>query len=58
MSRLKHVSFERKSDGRSGFKVIYDGKQLLTLASKKEAEACITNHLRSIGKIGVNDRPL
>ena len=51
------MSLERKSDGRSGFKVIYDVKQLLTLESKKEAEACITKHLRSIGKIGVKDRP-
>ena len=57
MSRLKYVSFEKKRDGRSGFKVIYDGKQLLSLASKHEAEAFITNHLRSIGKIGMNGRP-
>ena len=57
MSRLKHVSFEKKRDGRSGFKVIYDGKQLLSLASKHEAEAFITKHLRSIGNIGMNDPP-
>ena len=57
MSRLKHVSFEQKSDGRSGFKVIYNGKQLLSLASKRDAEAFITKHLRSIGKIGMNDPP-
>ena len=57
MSRLKHVSFEQKSDGRSGFKVIYNGKQLLSLASKQDAEAFITKHLRSIGEIGMNGRP-
>ena len=57
MSRLKHVSFEQKSDGRSGFKVIYNGKQLLSLASKQDAEVFITEHLRSIGKIGMTDRP-
>ena len=57
MSRLKHVSFEKKRDGRSGFKVIYNGKQLLSLASKQDAEAFITKHLRSIGKIGMNDPP-
>ena len=57
MSRLKHVSFEKKKDGRSGFKVIYDGKQLLSLASKRDAEDFITKHLRSIGKIGKNDPP-
>ncbi len=56
MSRLKHVSFEKK-DGRSGFKVIYNGKQLLSLASKRDAEAFITKHLRSIGKISMNDPP-
>ena len=47
----------KKTDGRSGFKVIYNGKQLLSLASKRDAEAFITKHLRSIGKIGMNDRP-
>ena len=57
MSRLKHVTFEHKSDGRSGFKVVYKGKQLLSLASKQDAEAFITKHLRSIGKIGMNDPP-
>ena len=57
MRRLRYVSFEKKRDGRSGFKVIYDGKQLLSLASKHEAEAFITKHLRSIGKIGMNDPP-
>ena len=57
MSRLKHVSFEEKSDDRSGFKVIYDGKQLLSLASKQDAEAFITKHLRSIGEIGKNHPP-
>ena len=57
MSRLKYVSFGKNYYGRSGFKVIYDGKQLLSLASEHEAEAFITKHLRSIGKIGMNDPP-
>ena len=57
MSRLKYVSFEKKTDGRKGFKVIYNGKQLLSLASKHEAEAFITKHLRSIGNIGTHDPP-
>ena len=57
MSRLKYVSFEEKSDGRSGYKVIYNGKRLLSLALKQDAEAFITKHLRSIGKIGEHDRP-
>ena len=47
----------RKKDGRSGFKVSYSGKQVLSLASKRDAEAFITKHLRSIGKIGMNDPP-
>ena len=44
-------------DSRKGFNVIYNGKQLLSLATKHEAEAFITKHLRSIGKIGTNDPP-
>ena len=35
----------------------YNGKQLLSLASKQDAEVLITDHLRSTGKIGMNDRP-
>ena len=57
MSRLKYVSFGKNYYGRSSFKVIYDGRELLSLASKHEAETFITKYLRSIGKIGMTEQP-
>ena len=41
-----------KSDGRDGYRVQYAGKQLLSTASKVEAESFITKYLREAGKIG------
>ena len=57
MSRLKYVSLGKNYYGLSGFKVIYDGRELLSLASKHEAETFITKYLRSIGKIGMTEQP-
>ena len=56
MSKLKYVSEEVKSDGRSGFKVQYEGRQLLTMATKTEAHTFITKHLRKVGEFGPEEK--